>query len=142
MKLLFSTLLILAVTCNINAQDSQIQFTQMDWESTLQTAKEQNKLIFVDCYTSWCGPCKWMSANVFTDKEVSQYYNENFINVKLNMERGEGPQLAREFKIRAYPTLLFVNGDGEIVKRTMGAKEANKFLKLGKKVIKSNSQTN
>ncbi|MDZ7846006.1 MAG: thioredoxin family protein [Owenweeksia sp.] len=53
----------------------------------LQAAEEEGKPIFMDCYTTWCGPCKWMSANIFTQQEVGDYYNENYVCVKFDMEK-------------------------------------------------------
>jgi len=95
MKYLFTLLFALALTINIEAQDTGIQFVHTDWETTLKKAKEEDKLIFVDCYTDWCGPCKWMSANVFPDEKVAALYNDKFINVKINMEKGEGILFAK-----------------------------------------------
>ena len=73
----------------------------------LKRPKQRIKLVFMDAYATWCGPCKWMSANVFTDPKVADYFNANFVNIKMDMEKGEGPELARQFNLRAYPTLVF-----------------------------------
>ena len=62
------------------AQDGGIQFAEGSWEEVLRQAAEQNKLIFVDVYTDWCGPCKMMSRNVFPASEVGAFFNEHFIN--------------------------------------------------------------
>lgn len=110
-------------------------FQKGTWEETKALAKAENKLIFFDANTSWCGPCKWMEKNTFTDEKVGDFYNNNFLAFKQDMEKGVGVELAKEFKIRGYPTLLFLNGDGEIVHRTMGAIDADKFLALGKIAI-------
>lgn len=64
-----------------------IQFTQLEWKKILNKASKDEKLIFIDCYTTWCGPCKLMAKNVFTDSEVGHFFNEHFINVKLDMEK-------------------------------------------------------
>ncbi len=131
MKYLFTLFFALALIINVEAQDTGIQFSHTDWETTLQKAKEEDKLIFVDCYTDWCGPCKWMSANVFPDQAVGDYYNENFINVKIDMEKGEGILFAKAYGIRAYPTLMFIDAKGNMVHKALGGRPAEKFVALG-----------
>jgi thiol-disulfide isomerase/thioredoxin len=82
--------------------------------SILAKAKTEKKLVFMDAYASWCGPCKLMEKNVFTDKNVADFYNKNFINVRIDMEKGEGKELAMKYGVRSYPTFLFLNAEGEI----------------------------
>lgn len=103
------------------AQTEGINFFQGTWAEAQAKAKAENKLIFVDAYTSWCGPCRWMSANIFTDASVASYYNQNFVNVKLDQEKGEGVTFARNYKVMAYPTLIFVNSAGTEINRNVGA---------------------
>jgi len=133
-KGLFFTLFLLATITQIQAQG--IEFHQGTWEEALAKAKAENKLIFMDAYASWCGPCKMMSKNVFPNKKVGEFYNQNFISVKMNMEKGEGPELARKYRVRAYPTLFFINGDGKVVHQSLGYHRKNEFLKLGKQALK------
>jgi thioredoxin 1 len=117
------------------ASEKGIKFEEISYEEAIKKAKSSNKLVFIDAYAIWCGPCKWMAANTFTDEEVGQFFNANFINLKIDMEKGEGPELARKLQVTAYPTLFFINKDGEIVKRVLGAKPAKEFLKIGKSVL-------
>ncbi len=131
MKRLLLLGLVLAFSTSIFAQDG-IQFNHGKWSELLATAKKENKLIFVDAFTTWCGPCKWMAANSFPDKSVGEFFNATFINAKIDMEKGEGKELAKTFEVQAYPTLLFVNGDGELVHRGVGARNAEDLLALGK----------
>ncbi len=105
------------------SQDRKIEFRHLTWAETLEASKTENKPIFIDCYTTWCGPCKWMSANIFTDNAVADYFNENYIAVKFDMEKGEGLDLAKKFKIRAYPTLVHANADEEILFISVGANQ-------------------
>ncbi len=112
-----------------------IDFENKGWEKIKKQAAKENKIIFVDAYTTWCGPCKWMSANVFTDEAVAAHYNENFINLKLDMEKGEGLDFAKEYKVVAYPTLLFIDGEGAIVHKRLGALPAEEFLAFGKEAL-------
>jgi len=119
---------------DINAQGDSagIQFEQAAWSNVLEKAKAENKIIFVDAYTDWCGPCKTMSARVFTQAEVAAYYNDNFINVKMNMERGDGIALSEKYSVIAYPTLLFIDDTETVVHRAVGYHDTANFLDLGK----------
>jgi thiol:disulfide interchange protein len=105
-----------------------IQFNQGSWKEVLAQAKRENKLIFIDVYTSWCGPCKKMAAEVFPLKEVGNLFNTSFVNYKMNAEKGEGIALAKQFGVSAYPTYLFVNGDGALIYRTGSYMPGNAFL--------------
>lgn len=112
-----------------------IQFESISLEEAMKEAKSSNKLIFLDAYASWCGPCKWMDAHTFQDEKVGEFYNDNFINLKIDMEKGEGPNIARKYKVTAYPTLFFINKDGEVEKKILGAKPAKEFLEIGKNLL-------
>src|SRR5687767_5455132 len=91
------------------------------WKEILAHAKKENKLIFLDAYASWCGPCKYLQKEVFTNDDAGSFYNKSFINVKLDMEVGEAVQLAEQLEVQSYPTLFFINGDGEVVHKKIGA---------------------
>ena len=113
---------------------SGISFQEMSWADALAEANKNERLIFVDCYTSWCGPCKKMAKDVFTNAEVGDYFNAHFLNLKIDMEKGEGPALAKKYQVKAYPTFLFINGKGELVHQMAGAMSAGDFLEQ----VKSN----
>ena len=119
-------------TLNNEEDPKGIQFTTGNWAAILQEAKSKNKLVFLDAYTTWCGPCKLMSKDVFTDEKVGKFYNARFVNAKINMEEGEGVDLAKKFSIKAYPSLLFFDGDGNMVHRIAGFQTAEQFLELGR----------
>ncbi len=108
-----------------------IRFIDAPWEEVLEQARQENKLIFLDAYASWCGPCKMMDKNVFSRQEVGEYFNRRFINVRKDMEKGEGKDLSRRYGVRAYPTFLFLDPEGQVVHRTVGYHETDKFLELG-----------
>ncbi|MBP6459968.1 MAG: thioredoxin family protein [Crocinitomicaceae bacterium] len=114
-----------------------MQFETSSFEEIKAKAKKENKLIFLDAYTTWCGPCKWMAKTVFTNDTVAQYYNANFINAKIDMEKGEGIELAKKYAVRCYPNLLFINGDGEVVHRKGGSLKPADFITLGEKTKKN-----
>lgn len=105
-----------------------INFTGGTWSEILELAKKENKPIFMDCYTVWCGPCKQMAANVFTNPEVAEYFNKNFINVKFDMEKGEGIELKNRYSVSAYPTFLYIDPNGDVVNRLVGSMPAADFI--------------
>lgn len=121
------------------AQNREITFREADWKTQLATAKKENKLIFFDAYTSWCGPCKIMAKEVFTKDSVADLFNNTFLNVKYDMEKGEGPALKDKYEVSAFPTYLFINGDGEIVHKIVGSMSAPEFMTEAGKALKPES---
>lgn len=111
-----------------------IHFHKGTWKEALSLAKKENKVIFLDVYASWCGPCKMLKRMTFSNKKVGDFYNANFINVSLDGENGEGPSIAQQYGVRAYPTLLFIDQNGNVIKGTAGFRPANDFLELGKTI--------
>lgn len=109
-----------------------IKFIEADWSKAKAEAKKQNKLIFLDAYTTWCGPCILLKKKTFPDESVGKLFNENFINIAIDMEKGDGPLLAKQYGVYAYPTLLFINSDGQIVTYTQGFMKPMDLIKFGK----------
>ena len=102
----------------------------------LELARESGKMLFVDCYTSWCPPCRMMATRIFPQKMVGDYFNEAFVNLKVDMEKGEGPALQERFRVRAYPTFLFLDANGKEVNRIVGGDpDAAAFLKRVKESL-------
>lgn len=126
--------LLLFTITQVNAQG--IEFFHGTYEEALEESKAQGKLIFVDAYAEWCGPCKKMAATVFKEEKVGTFYNQNFINMKIDMEKGEGPKLARKFGVRAYPTFFFLDEKGAVVAKATGGRQTEQFLQLGANALK------
>lgn len=141
-KIIISTiLLVLAlISAPSLAQDSQnksgIMFYNGTWDEVLALAKKENKIVFVDIYASWCGPCKRLKANTFTDETVGKIFNANFINFAIDAEKGEGIKLANLYEVNAYPTLIFVDKNGKLISKTVGYQNPNELLQFGKKMKK------
>lgn len=108
----------------------------------LQKAGAESKLVFVDCYTSWCGPCKQMAAKEFPKKEMGDYFNPKFVSVKIDMEKGEGPELLKRYDVSAFPTFLFLDANGELVHRMVGYKPAESFVQEVEKGITNSELVN
>ncbi len=117
-----------------------IAFFEGDWAEIKAESKKTGKPIFMDAYATWCGPCKMMSSRVFPDDAVGKYYNTNFINVKIDMEKGEGIELAKAYSVKAYPTLLFLDAEGEILHTAVGYKDAQALIDLGRDALDPKKQ--
>jgi thioredoxin 1 len=146
MKTILSVVLVLCITAGLAEAKGTppkkakaaagIQFTEGSWSQILEKAKKEKKLIFFDAYASWCGPCKQLQKYVFTRQDVGDFFNQNFINVKKDMEVGEGPMLASKYPLDAYPTLFFIDSNGKVVNRFIGGLAPEDLIKLGKSVLK------
>lgn len=112
-----------------------IHFEHGTWSEIQQKAKAEHKGIFIDCYTSWCGPCKWMAANVFTDDTVGLLHNNNYINFKQDMEKGEGPGMSGQFGIYAYPTMIYFDENSRILNKQVGGLPVPEFIKKSSEAL-------
>ena len=115
-------LIVSMISCSTVYCQEGVNFEKESWSNTLAKAKAENKIVFVDAYTTWCGPCKMMDAKTFPDEKVGNFFNKNFINIKVDAEKGDGLIIAEKYKIISYPTLFFVNCDGELVHSSAGAR--------------------
>jgi thiol-disulfide isomerase/thioredoxin len=117
------TLFFILLTASFAVQAEEptgIRFFKGSWKAVLSEAQKQNKPVFIDIYTTWCGPCKQMARQAFPDAKVGEKFNANFISYQLDAERGEGVQIARKYTVTAYPTTLFVSPDGALIHRVVG----------------------
>ncbi len=119
---------------------AQISFEKGDWASVLAKAKQENKMVFVDFYTTWCAPCKVMDRDVFPLTEVGDLYNKNFINYKIDAEKGEGIALAEKYNVKAYPTYIFTDSEGNFLHQVIGAFSAGEFINHGKTALDPSKQ--
>jgi thioredoxin-related protein len=131
-----------------------IQFeSHLSWKDILTEAKSEKKFIFLDCYTTWCGPCKFMNAEIFSKKQVGDYFNARFINVAVQMDKtamdceeikawySKADSISKQFKVNSYPTYLFFSSDGQILHRVVGRTTTiQEFIAKGKDAVDSSKQ--
>jgi len=138
--ILYSVFLLLGIA--IQAQSTKgINFQKLNLEEAKNLAKKENKLIFIDVYTTWCGPCKLMKKNTFTDDKVGELFNKNFISLAVDAEK-EGIDLAKEFKIVNYPSFLFLDKEGKLVQYDFGYYNATQFLQIGSSILQKRMSQN
>lgn len=114
-----------------------IEFIHEDLAKAKEQAIKTEKIIFVDAYTTWCGPCKKLSRDIFPQKAAGDFFNANFINLKLDMEKGDGLAFGMKYNVKSYPTLLFITPEGELVMKSIGGRDVNKLLETGQKALES-----
>ncbi|TDQ79221.1 thioredoxin family protein [Sphingobacterium yanglingense] len=135
------------------AQSQGVDFIKAkDWKEVIQKAKSENKMILVDCYTTWCHPCRLMASEVFSKPEVGDYINTHFIAVKIQMDStkndsdavrtwyADAREMIHLYQIRSYPTFLFFDPNGELVHRSVGAVAIPEFLRISKNALEPSQQ--
>ncbi len=118
---------------------AQITFEHGTLNEALAKAKQAKKPLFVDVYATWCGPCKQMAATAFVDPEVSTFYNANFISLKLDGEKNDGPEVMSKYGINAYPTLLYFDASGNLAGKVVGGMQAKQLLAKGQEIANPES---
>jgi thiol:disulfide interchange protein len=114
-----------------------IQFQKGNWQQALDLAKKENKVVFLDIYATWCGPCKQLKKYTFAEKSAGDFFNANFVNMALDGEQEEGAALAQKFGIEVYPTLMFVTPEGELITKSPGFRTASDLINLGKEILET-----
>lgn len=124
---------------------SGIEWTEgLTWQQVKQKAKKENKYIFIDCYATWCGPCKQMDKDVYSIDSVGDFLNDKFIAVKLQMDitkNDDGSvrnwyktakEMGVKYRIAAYPSYLFFTPNGEVATKQTGYKDPGSFLQMAR----------
>jgi len=132
-KILLALLAVVSICGAISAQG--INFSH-NLDEAIAKAKQENKLVFVDFYTSWCGPCKMLAKNVFPQEKVGKYFNSRFVNCKIQCDdKGIGKELSKKYQIIAYPTLMFIDKEGNIVHSMAGGPDADGLIKFAEEAF-------
>lgn len=124
---IFAVIILLLVNANLLFAQG-INFENLSFQQAKNKAKTEKKLIFIDVYTEWCGPCKMMSSEIFTDAQVGKYFNSSFINLKIDAEKGEGIEVAKEYQVNAFPTMLIMDSEGKVYKTLVGSRSVQRLL--------------
>lgn len=141
MKRLTTTLFALIIALGAMAQGVAFEPEGTTLEQASAKAKAENKLIFLDCYTQWCGPCKKMTRDVFPQEKVGAYMNPKFVSIKIDMEGTYGAPLAKKLQIQAYPTFVIFNADAQEISRFLGYHAADDFIMVVEEKSADNAST-
>ena len=129
-----------------------MHFEHGKWSEILAKAKKENKMIFMDAYTTWCGPCKMMAKNIFPLPEAGEFFNANYINVKVQLDTTktdneyvqswykDAHMIMMNYNVRVYPTYLFISPDGKLLHRAVGSSDVTAFIAKGKDALDPNKQ--
>jgi thiol:disulfide interchange protein len=109
-------------------------FQKLSYDKALEKAKADKKLVMIDFYADWCGPCKQLDAKTFSEEKVQKFLKTNTIAIKVNVD--DNAKLSGKYKITAIPCLVFLDGEGKEVGRLLGFREAEKFLDEAGKIVK------
>lgn len=121
-KLLMAAVAALMFTGGAMAQTTGgAKFTEDTFANVQKAAVKADKPIFMDIYTTWCGPCKYLSSNIFPTQIVGDYMNAKFVNTKFDAEKGEGIELAKKYAVKGYPTMLILDAKGQELGRLVGS---------------------
>lgn len=121
------TFILLAAVITLMAT-AQTNFRAISYKEALAAAKAENKQVFIDFYTDWCGPCKRMARETFPQKSVGDYMNGKFVSIQVNAEKGEGVALAKQWKVDAYPTFVVITSEEEETGRCLGFRSSGAFI--------------
>lgn len=115
---------------------NSVNFVKSDRLSKiLEKASRTDQIVFMDIYTTWCAPCKLMDEYVFTDPDTKKFMDENFINYKVDAEKGNGQTVATMYGASTYPTLVFLDKDGRVLARRQGATTITELRSLAEEAI-------
>lgn len=107
----------------------EVDWAKPPYETILDRAAKEDKPIFIDFFTTWCGPCKRLDKVTYQDEKVVEYLN-GIVAAKYDAEKDEGEVLAKKFKVKAYPTLVLVGSDGNEIDRHIGYLDPEQFLEV------------
>jgi thioredoxin 1 len=113
----------------------EIIFANGKWKDIAAKAKKDNKYIFVDAFTTWCAPCRQLKKVTFKDKNAVAYFNSNFINYTIDMEKGEGVALEEKWDVTGYPALLFFTPEGTMIMKQIGYVDGKQLVEFGKQAL-------
>jgi thiol-disulfide isomerase/thioredoxin len=123
---------------NHTSDVTAIKFRNIGWKEAIEIAKKENKHVFIDTYATWCKPCKQMEY-VFETPELSQFFNRNFINVKVDMDDLKGKEVAEAFDVVWLPTMIILDPNGQVKNKLDRVIGADELLQIAKDAINPNN---
>lgn len=142
MRKLYTFIILLFIGSLQMLSAEEINFQKGSWDEVKAMAAKSGKYIFLDAYTDWCGWCKVLDKETFTDKAVIDFVNANFIPVKYEMETGIGKTLAMKYRVRGFPTQLFFSPEGKLVYTGVGFAKPEQFIQTLKNAVNPEKQVN
>ena len=127
----------------VNVEESKYTFDFIKAETltdAIESAKKNNKLVFLDVYTEWCLPCKMMDKDIYTNENLGEYYNQHFVSVKVDAEKASGPLIADLYKVNGFPTLLFLDLRGRILTQAQGSVSFDAMYALADEALANNTE--
>lgn len=117
---------------HINYEDAKSWniFTEDEYALALERSKAENKLVFIDFYATWCSPCKWMEETTLSDERIVELLKKKYITVKIDIDDFDGFEIKEQFDVKTLPTLIFLNSNGEMIKRFDETIGTEKFLDI------------
>ena len=114
-----------------------VEFHDLTFEQAAERAAAENKVVFVDFFTTWCLPCKEMDATTFQDPEVAEWLAEHTVALKVDAEANETNEaLAKRFAVRSFPNYVFIAPDGKLMDRITGKRPPEQFIDAGESVLR------
>ena len=121
---------------NVSIDSALIKtYKPINFQKILEKSKKENKIVFIDCYTNWCSSCNWMVKNVFVNDTVGDFFNSNFICIKIDMDKADGEEIEKLYEINCFPTFLFIDSDGKLLHRKSGRYSVSEFIGIGCEAI-------
>lgn len=141
-KIKLSFIIALTAILSLNSYSQGVEFYNGTWEEAVALAKKENKFLFIDAYTEWCGWCKVMDKSTFTDSTVGKFFKENIIAFKMDMEKGIGIKMAMKYRVNVFPSFLFFKPEGILASKLVGYREVDDFMSNCKKILFEKSLMN
>jgi len=116
--------------------NKEIQFEKITFNQALAKAKRENKMVFMNVYATWCGPCMLLKKTTFKTDKIADSFNNSFINIDIDAEKGEGIELSKRYEVVAHPLMLVINPSGKVEKRILGYIKEDGLLKEVKSYLK------